>query len=533
MEDEISGKVEQNKAWDVVKRQDKMRVLRSRWVFKFTELPDGSIKVKARVVACGYGQREGIDYTEVFAATLASTSFRLLTANIATSDLETDTMDAYKAYTQADIDCILYIEMPAGFACPGWVLRLRKALEGIKQGAHLWFNLNRDVLIALGFVSCIHEPNLYRFPGTRIVIGVFADDILAAFHRSEATIYMGLKCAYAAKIKVATLDIIPVVSFIGVEIERDRERGTITLRQVNYIEQAFDRYKSEITKCSTPYGGRDDASKFDSIKKAPEADRIDQILYLKLCGAVVWPASMTHPDIQFAVSVLCTFVVSPGADHYKALLNVLGYLHKTKHMGLTYSGTLRVPLGLTEMPDCFGESIGLHTYHDSSFGKGPFPWGGYAVFYANAAVMWRCSKLKLVADSTAYVEMSVATKAAHATVAVRSTLEEIDHAVVGPTPLIGDSKAVRDIIVKSGSLTRTRHFELAEMAAKHFYQMLIVVPYLVGTKDMVADIFTKALDAAPFFHLRGYMLNLDNGPGTRVVLYGQVARMWSKLLGRR
>jgi len=71
------------------------------------------------------------------------------------------------------------------------------------------------------------------------------------------------------------------------------------------------------------------------------------------------------------------------------------------------------------------------------------------------------------------------------------------------------------------------------MAAKRFYQMLIVVPYLVGTKDMAADIFTKALDSTPFFHLRGCMLNLDNGPGTRVVLYGQLARMWGKLLARR
>jgi len=53
-------------------------------------------------------------------------------------------------------------------------------------------------------------------------------------------------------------------------------------------------------------------------------------------------------------------------------------------------------------------------------------------------------------------------------------LEEIDHAVVGPTPLIGD----------------------------------------------------KALDSTPFFHLRDYMLYLDNGPGTR-------DGMWGKLLARR
>ena len=60
-------------------------------------------------------------------------------------------------------------------------------------------------------------------------------------------------------------------------------------------------------------------------------------------------------------------------------------------------------------------------------------------------------------------------------------LEEIDHTVVRPTLLIGD----------------------------------------------------KALDSTPFFHLRDYMLNLDNGPGTRVVLYGELARMWGELLAWR
>jgi hypothetical protein len=94
-------------------------------------------KIKARLVACGYGQREGVDYTEVSASTLASTSLRILCALIATEDLETDQIDAYKAFTQADIDADIYAEMPPGFSRPDYVIKLKKALEGIKQGVFL------------------------------------------------------------------------------------------------------------------------------------------------------------------------------------------------------------------------------------------------------------------------------------------------------------------------------------------------------------------------------------------------------------
>ena len=105
MEEEVKGKLE-NQAWEVVQRPDGINVLKSRWVFavKYND-DDGSIKVvKARFVACGYSQREGSDYDKVFAATLPGVCFRMLTACIADEDLETDSIDAVKAFTQSLID---------------------------------------------------------------------------------------------------------------------------------------------------------------------------------------------------------------------------------------------------------------------------------------------------------------------------------------------------------------------------------------------------------------------------------------------
>ena len=96
-------------------------------------------------------------------------------------------------------------------------------------------------------------------------------------------------------------------------------------------------------------------------------------------------------------------------------------------------------------------------------------------------------------DSTAYAEMAVASKTAHAAVAIRIVLEASATALLAPPPCSATTR-------------------------------------LVGTKHMAADIYTKALDQQTFFSLRDYTLNLDGGPGSRVVLTGQTARLWKKLV---
>lgn len=137
MEEEITGKL-QNQSWRVVERPAHCRVHKSRWVFAVAYYNDKSIrKIKARFVGCGYSQVPDRDYDKVFAATLPGVSFRVLLVCIADEDLETDHIDAVKAFTQADIDREVHVEMPEGFFTPGFVLLLLKALEGIKQGAHL------------------------------------------------------------------------------------------------------------------------------------------------------------------------------------------------------------------------------------------------------------------------------------------------------------------------------------------------------------------------------------------------------------
>ena len=68
-----------NDVWDVVPRPKGKSVVTSKWLLKIKHATDGSIeKYKARIVAHGFSQKEGIDYDETFAPVARYTSTRII-----------------------------------------------------------------------------------------------------------------------------------------------------------------------------------------------------------------------------------------------------------------------------------------------------------------------------------------------------------------------------------------------------------------------------------------------------------------------
>lgn len=117
----------------------KKKVLTSRWVFKTKKTPEGAIiKRKARLVARGFEQRFGIDYTETFASVAKGTTLKLLLAMAAHFDLEIYQMDMITAFLNGDIDCEIFMEQLEGFATDDdsvWLLL--RSLYGLKQSPQL------------------------------------------------------------------------------------------------------------------------------------------------------------------------------------------------------------------------------------------------------------------------------------------------------------------------------------------------------------------------------------------------------------
>jgi hypothetical protein len=260
METEIRGKFVENQAWTMVPRTSEVSVIKSKWVLKFTLGKDGSVeKVKTRLVACGYGQKQGIDYTHVFAATLPATSLRTLLATIAARNLDMDEKTRSNFFfTQEFVDAEIFVECPA---C-SWSTDMsydsaRRPSRGSsnEQGAYLWFGKNKRVLTSIGFESSPTEPNIDVHRDARIIIGVFADDILVGYHPSCADLYMRIKRQHSEKIKIGELQLQTVTEFIGIEISRDRTDKPARLQSLSQgtSRKPTSRTNRQLTLAATRY----------------------------------------------------------------------------------------------------------------------------------------------------------------------------------------------------------------------------------------------------------------------------------------
>jgi len=337
---------------------------------------------------------------------------------------------------------------------------------------------------------------------------VFADDVLVGFHHRVEKQYREIKQQYARMINITGHELItPVVKFAGIQVSRNRKAGTITAHQSRYIDSVGEEYKGKFEAVDMPHGkSKEERKNFDGLDGL-EGTSVTVSVYLGLVGKLVWVASTVRPDIAMSTSALCACMQAPNEKHYQFALRTLGYLVQTKHLGITFGGRLTIPLGLDQSPPGFAESGGLHTYHDSSWGSRPRPLAGYVIMFCNGPIMWSANFLKLVPDSTKEAETAIAARAAKDTCFARELAKNNKRKIVGPTAMMTDNKALYQTIDQDGSSRQTRHYERATLLVKRAVLIRVLKMYKVDTKDMLADIFTKATDKTDFYRLRNVMMN--------------------------
>ena len=125
-----------NDIWEVVPRPKGKSIVTFKWLFKIKHKADGSVeKHKARFVARGFSQKEGVDYDETFAHVAQHTSIRTIIVISSAMGWKLHQMDVTAAFLNGVIKEEVYIEQPDGFVVHGresHVCKLKKVLYGIK-----------------------------------------------------------------------------------------------------------------------------------------------------------------------------------------------------------------------------------------------------------------------------------------------------------------------------------------------------------------------------------------------------------------
>ncbi|GBN16272.1 Retrovirus-related Pol polyprotein from transposon TNT 1-94, partial [Araneus ventricosus] len=155
MSEEI--KLMQNrKVWDLVEPKSNMKVLGCRWVYNIKHDEKNNVKkYKSRLVAQGFKQRPGVDFTDVFAPLvnfdIIKFLFVLLVCILGWNHYQ---IDVKGAYLYGNLDIPIYMQQPEGFVlkgCEHYVCRLQKSIYGLHQSGRQWNLELSEILFGLGF----------------------------------------------------------------------------------------------------------------------------------------------------------------------------------------------------------------------------------------------------------------------------------------------------------------------------------------------------------------------------------------------
>jgi transposase InsO family protein len=478
------------KTWTLVPKPANREVLRGRWVFRRKRGKNGEItKYKARWCIRGDMQKEGIDYQEVFSSVVKSMTYKLQFNRAAVEDLEIEQMDVKTAFLNSQIDTDVYMYPPDGFGNDeGLVCKLNKAIYGLKQAPRAWYFTISKFLQSLGFKPCDSDPSV--FVNGDLQISVYVDDLLI-FGKDRDKV-RDLKKALSNRFEMEDLG--PCSWYLGIDIQRDRSKRTITLSQRTYIEKVLREFQMiDCTPTSTPMAADCKLHKTteEEQSKAPSGLREK---YQRALGSLMYAMLGTRADIAYAVKTLSRFASNPSKTHWTAMIRVLKYLKGTLEAKLVYKPS---------------EPLAISGYTDAAYKDCPDTSkssSGYTFNIGSAAISWSSKLQSKIATSTTHSEFIGEFNATKEALFLTHLAQELWPEVLpGPIPIYihADNNGAVGLASATAPHSQTKHFDRMEVRyVQEQVQLRKVLMKKIHTDNNIADIFTKPLSEPKFTRFR-------------------------------
>ena len=141
------------------------------------------VRNKARLVAQGFSQVEGIDFGETYARVDCLESICILIAYASHHNFKLQQMDVKSAFINGSLNELELVKQPPGFEdlnFPNHVYELDKVLYGLKQAPRAWYENLRELLLDRGFEVVQIDPTLFtkRVKGELFVCQLYVDNII-------------------------------------------------------------------------------------------------------------------------------------------------------------------------------------------------------------------------------------------------------------------------------------------------------------------------------------------------------------------
>ncbi|CAI7789024.1 unnamed protein product [Closterium sp. NIES-53] len=308
------------------------------WIFRVKRPLGSPPALKARYVARGFSQRQGVDYFQTFSPTPKMTTLRVLLHVAAQRDYELHSLDFSIAFLQGSLHEEIWLRRPPGFTRSfpaGTQWSLRRPVYGLRQVPREWHDTLRTVLAALGFTPSTADPSLFLRTDTSLppfYVLVYVDDLVFTTADTEA---LTLVNSESQKRQTCT-DLGELRSYLGLQITRDRARRIITLTQPDMVHKVFQLFGFQFSSPQpTPL------STGHSLSAPPSAKSVEPSgLYPELVDCLMYLMTCTRPNLAYPLSLLACYVAlgRHRKVHLDAAKRVQCYVCSTLGMGLVLGG---------------------------------------------------------------------------------------------------------------------------------------------------------------------------------------------------
>ncbi|GJY82730.1 putative ribonuclease H-like domain-containing protein [Tanacetum coccineum] len=283
--------------WVLVDLPHGMKVIGTKWVYRNKRDERGVVvRNKARLVAQGYTQEEGIDYDEVFAPVARIEAIRLFLAFASFMGFIVYQMDVKSAFLYGTIDEEVYVSQPPGFVDPDHptkVYKVVKALYGLHQAPRAWYATLSTFLEKHGYKRGTIDKTLFikRDKKDIMLVQVYVDDII--FGSTNKSWCDEFEALMKSRFQMSSMG--ELTFFLGLQVKQNK--GGIFISQDKYVAEILKKFdlvnvKAAITPMETKV----------PLTKDEEAIDVDVHLYRSMIGSLMY-LTASRPDIILSKKV--------------------------------------------------------------------------------------------------------------------------------------------------------------------------------------------------------------------------------------
>ncbi|KAG8475656.1 hypothetical protein CXB51_032633 [Gossypium anomalum] len=463
VEEEICA-LKKNATWTVTDLPQGKTVVRCKWIFPVKYNSNGSIqRYKARLVARGFTQTYGIDFTETFAPVAKLYTVRVLLSLVVNCDWQLHQLDVKNAFLNGKLEEEVYMKLPPGLKSvegSNKVCKLNKSLYGLKQSPRAWFERFTKVILKNSYKQSLADHTLFikvTSTNKKAILIVYVDDIILTGDDEEEI--SNLK--KLLNIEFETKDLGKLRYFLGMEVARSKERPVINQR----------KYVLDLLKETGFLGCKPTDTPMEANLRFNKEDGSleDREKFQRLVGKLIY-LSLTRPNIAFPINVISQHMTNPTEKHMAAANRILNW-----------AGDL--------------------TEKRSTSGYYTFVWGNLTT--------WRSKKQSVVSRSSAEAEFRALVLGICEGIWLLKLLKELDTNQEDHFEVLCDNQSAIQIAKNPVQHDRTKHVEIdRHFIADQVNKKTATLSY-IPSEGQIADILTKALPK-PIFNKFLFKLGLYN-----------------------